>query len=247
VERPISFASRRLTPAETRYTTTERELLGVVYACAKWRHHLAGELFEVLTDHQALSWLLTITGASGRLCRWALALGEFTFNVRYRKGGLHVAPDALSRAPVDDAPFEEMPRQKDVWKPTWIGFEHQQDGGPRLNLPKLPGEATARVWPIPSEKGRDPDVSPEAPPSLAEGQTFDSQEKAPDEAGSAKEALACLVQYEHEVAILEDQPERSIPDLDGAEGPDPLAVQYEEDQEDSWEQDTCPMEDGYRA
>jgi RNase H-like domain found in reverse transcriptase len=45
--RPISFYSRKLNPAQTRYKTTERKLLVIVEIIKEFRNILLG-----LTDHQ---------------------------------------------------------------------------------------------------------------------------------------------------------------------------------------------------
>ena len=52
--RPIAFASKALTPAETRYANIERELLAVVYGCEKFHSYLYGRSFVVKTDHRPL-------------------------------------------------------------------------------------------------------------------------------------------------------------------------------------------------
>ena len=52
--KPIAFASKALTPAETRYATIERELLAVVYDCEKFHSYLYGRSIVVKTDHRLL-------------------------------------------------------------------------------------------------------------------------------------------------------------------------------------------------
>ena len=47
--RPIAYESRKLIPAEVRYTTGEQELLAVVHALKVWRCYLEGPLFTVIT------------------------------------------------------------------------------------------------------------------------------------------------------------------------------------------------------
>lgn len=54
--RIVATASRKFTPAETRYSATDREHLGLVLACRKFRIFIQrqGGLTTVHTDHQAL-------------------------------------------------------------------------------------------------------------------------------------------------------------------------------------------------
>ena len=53
--KPIAFAGRKLLDAETRYTTTDQELLGVMYALSQWRCYLQGAKhpFTVVTDQNS--------------------------------------------------------------------------------------------------------------------------------------------------------------------------------------------------
>ncbi|GKB29683.1 reverse transcriptase domain-containing protein, partial [Tanacetum coccineum] len=52
--RPIHYASKTMTEAETNYTTTEKEMLAVVYAFEKFRSYLIMNKSVVYTDHSAL-------------------------------------------------------------------------------------------------------------------------------------------------------------------------------------------------
>lgn len=97
-ERPIAYASRALTSAERKYTTTEQECLAVVFGTEKFRCYLEGARFEVITDHHSLQWLHNLKDPQGRLARWAMKLQAHDFTITHRPGRLHQAPDALSRA-----------------------------------------------------------------------------------------------------------------------------------------------------
>ncbi|RVW37068.1 Retrovirus-related Pol polyprotein from transposon 17.6 [Vitis vinifera] len=68
----IYYASRTLNEAQKNYTTTEKELLAVVFALDKFRAYLVGSSIVVFTDHSALKYLLTKQDAKARLIRWIL-------------------------------------------------------------------------------------------------------------------------------------------------------------------------------
>ena len=96
-ERPIAFASRRLTVAESHYCPTEGECLALVWAVHKYRPYLHGQFFYAHTDHRALEWLDTKRFANSKLERWSMKLQEFSFEVRYKRGSENVVADHLSR------------------------------------------------------------------------------------------------------------------------------------------------------
>ncbi|GJT68386.1 reverse transcriptase domain-containing protein [Tanacetum coccineum] len=84
--RPIHYASKTMTEAETNYTTTEKEMLAVVYAFEKFRSYLIMNKSIVYTDHSALKYLFNKKDAKARLLRWVLLLQEFDFKVIDTKG-----------------------------------------------------------------------------------------------------------------------------------------------------------------
>ena len=94
----VAYASRSLTQAERQYSVIERECLAVLYAVKQFRHYLLGRAFVLHTDHQPLKWL-SAQKMEGRLCRWALALQELDFTIKYRRGSSNANADALSRVP----------------------------------------------------------------------------------------------------------------------------------------------------
>ncbi|GFS93406.1 retrovirus-related Pol polyprotein from transposon 17.6 [Trichonephila clavipes] len=64
-EHPIEYASQLLTPAERNYSTTEREVLAVVWALKKFRGYIEGTEITVASDHQPLKWLLSLKSPTG--------------------------------------------------------------------------------------------------------------------------------------------------------------------------------------
>ncbi|RVW87019.1 Retrovirus-related Pol polyprotein from transposon 17.6 [Vitis vinifera] len=93
----IYYASKTLNEAQKNYTTTEKELLAVVFALDKFRAYLVGSSIVVFTDHSTLKYLLTKQDAKARLIRWILLLQEFNLQIRDKKGVENVVADHLSR------------------------------------------------------------------------------------------------------------------------------------------------------
>ena len=81
---------------EANYSVIQRECLAIVWAMKQFRHYLLGRTFQLMTDHAPLQWL-AVQKMEGLLCRWALAIQEFSFETVYRKGIANENADALSR------------------------------------------------------------------------------------------------------------------------------------------------------
>nr|GFA43487.1 hypothetical protein [Tanacetum cinerariifolium] len=67
--RPIHYARKPMSQAETNYTTTEKQMLAVVYAFEKFRSYLIMNKSIVYTDHSALKYLFAKKDAKARLLR----------------------------------------------------------------------------------------------------------------------------------------------------------------------------------
>nr|GEU59099.1 DNA-directed DNA polymerase [Tanacetum cinerariifolium] len=63
---PIHYASKTMTEAQIHYTTTEKEMLAIVYAFEKFRPYLVLSKSIVYTDHSALKYLLNKQDAKPR-------------------------------------------------------------------------------------------------------------------------------------------------------------------------------------
>ena len=96
---PIAFFSKRLQPAETRYSTFGRELLAVYLSIRHFRHYLEGRPFFVSTDHKPLTYAVpnSANRHSPREIRHLDFISQFTCDIRYVPGGENPAADALSR------------------------------------------------------------------------------------------------------------------------------------------------------
>nr|GEZ41849.1 reverse transcriptase domain-containing protein [Tanacetum cinerariifolium] len=104
---PIHYASKTMNQAEANYTTTEKEMLALVYIFEKFRSYLFMNISIVYTDHSALKYLFAKKDAKARLLRWILLLQEFDFKAfKTLKDKLTEAPILI--APNWDQPFELM-------------------------------------------------------------------------------------------------------------------------------------------
>nr|GEV65964.1 DNA-directed DNA polymerase [Tanacetum cinerariifolium] len=83
---PIHYASKTMMDVQAHYTTTEKELLAVVYAFEKFRPYLVLSKTIVYTDHSTLKYLLAKQDAKPILLRWILLLQEYDVIIRDKKG-----------------------------------------------------------------------------------------------------------------------------------------------------------------
>nr|GFC82547.1 reverse transcriptase domain-containing protein [Tanacetum cinerariifolium] len=96
---------------ETNYTTTEKEMLAVVYAFEKFRSYLIMNKSIVYTDHSALKYLFAKKDAKARLLRWILLHQEFDFKVIDTRGAENYVAGHLSRL---ENPYENTFDPKEI-------------------------------------------------------------------------------------------------------------------------------------
>ena len=96
---PISFFSKKLKPAEMRYSTLDRELLAIYLAIKHFQHFLEGCQFHVLTDHKPVTYALHthLDRHSPRQARQLNFISQFTSTIRHVQGEDNTVADALSR------------------------------------------------------------------------------------------------------------------------------------------------------
>ncbi|GJT08660.1 reverse transcriptase domain-containing protein [Tanacetum coccineum] len=95
--KPIYYASKTLNNAQEHYTTTEKELLTVVFSFDKFRPYLVLSKTIVYTDHSALKYLFSKQDAKPRLIRWVLLLQGFDIEIKDKRGDGNLDVDHLSR------------------------------------------------------------------------------------------------------------------------------------------------------
>ena len=155
----IYYASRTLNDAQLNYSTTEKELLAVVFALDKFRSYVLGTKVIIYTDHAALKYLFTKKEAKPRLIRWMLLLQEFDIEIRDKKGSENVVADHLSRMVheedavpiIETFPDEQLMSVKvsEPWYADLVNFlvsKHTPSTLNRNQRDKLRKDARFYVW-----------------------------------------------------------------------------------------------------
>ena len=97
--KPVAFASKSLTPAETRYANIEREMLSIVFALEHFHCFVFGKHVTVISDHKPLEsiHLKQLSQAPPRLQRMLLRIQLYDVTIKYKPGKELIFADYLSR------------------------------------------------------------------------------------------------------------------------------------------------------
>ena len=74
VFKAIYYTSKTFNEAQENYSTTEKEMLAIVFACEKFRPYILGSHVIIYTDNAAIKYLMAKKEAKPRLIRWVLLL-----------------------------------------------------------------------------------------------------------------------------------------------------------------------------
>jgi hypothetical protein len=96
-ERPIAFASAKLTDVQKRWSVIEKESFAIIYALKKFDTIVYGSHIDLYTDHNPLQYIVSCTPQSAKLTRWALSLSRYDITVYHIHGKDNVTADCLSR------------------------------------------------------------------------------------------------------------------------------------------------------
>jgi transposase InsO family protein len=96
--KPIAFASRSLSPSEKNYPIHKLEFLAMKWAiCEKFHDYLYSSSFQVVTDNNPLTYVMSTAKLDATGLRWVSELSLYNFSIKYKAGRLNQAADALSR------------------------------------------------------------------------------------------------------------------------------------------------------
>ena len=99
-KRVIAYASRTLSALERNYPAHKLEFLALKWAITDQFHeYLYGGKFEVYTDNNPLTYILTTAKLDATGQRWVARLADYNFNLHYKSGKSNMDADALSRIP----------------------------------------------------------------------------------------------------------------------------------------------------
>ena len=95
--RVIAYASWSLTKSKRNYPVHKLEFLALKWAIThKFHEYLYGSQFQVYTDNNPLTYVLTTAKLDATGHRWVVALSNYTFSIIYKPGKGHKDAHALS-------------------------------------------------------------------------------------------------------------------------------------------------------
>ncbi|KAL4232960.1 hypothetical protein ACF0H5_007648 [Mactra antiquata] len=112
-ERPIFFASHKLSSSQQNFSTIEKECFAVKYFLEKFDPYIHGSKVVLYTDHQPLTYLMSSPMANKRLQKWSLSLSNYDLTIKYIAGRDNRCADMLSRirhpplSPQEEAKIED--------------------------------------------------------------------------------------------------------------------------------------------
>ena len=99
VNHPVSYFSRKFTPAQRNYSVVEQELLAIILALQRFEVYVPayGPQVTIFSYHSPLQFLAQFKYKNMRLTRWSLLLQEYNLLIKHIKGSENVTADCLSR------------------------------------------------------------------------------------------------------------------------------------------------------
>jgi len=96
-ERPVAFASCKLTASQQAWAAIEAEAYAVIWSLHKYCNLIFGSTVTCYCDHDPLLYITQSVTGSAKLLRWSLALQQYDVSFKYRPGRQNLVADCLSR------------------------------------------------------------------------------------------------------------------------------------------------------
>ena len=106
LERPVAYAGRTLSKSERNYDAHKLEFLALKWAITdRFHEFLYGGTFDVFTDNNPLTYILSSAKLDAVGQRWVASLGPYNFSLHYNPGRHNTVADSLSRIPWENVMF----------------------------------------------------------------------------------------------------------------------------------------------
>jgi transposase InsO family protein len=147
---PLGFFSKALSPAQTKYSTYDRELLAIYMAIKHFRYHIEGQNVTVYTDHKPLTFAMEKASSNNdtpRRLRQLDFISQFCTEIKHIAGTDNAVADALSR--IEEITFPSAINYSELSKDQEQSTEllHIMQNNKKLTFKKicLPGTNTKIV------------------------------------------------------------------------------------------------------
>lgn len=143
---PVSYFSTKLSSAESRYSTFDRELLAIYTSIRHFKHYVEGRKFHILTDHKPLVYSLfsNSTRYSPRQARHLDYISQFTSDIHHVTGSNNPVTDALSH--LDINAIHHLPQGVD-----FVAMAAAQQTDPELQKLRISDSCPLKFAEIPLE------------------------------------------------------------------------------------------------
>ena len=115
--------------SQQNYSTTERELSAIRWACENFKPFIFGIEFILYTDHKPLVFMYNMSPHNSRVQRTLEDLAQFNFKIKYLPGRENEAADILSRLEVEEQRQQEEEDCESVGLPKGLKVSEKIEGG----------------------------------------------------------------------------------------------------------------------
>ena len=143
--KPISLASRKLSPTERKYPTWRKEILAVKFALAQFKHFVVGQPFRLYTDHLPIIYLFKSKKLSPVMERYASLFSDVNMEIVHIPGKDNTAADSCSRILLNKGNIEYLPDEPREKVESYEEFlERWENKHPKIKVKQTPTKSEQR-------------------------------------------------------------------------------------------------------